>query len=157
MKKMFYLLMSVLLVILSVTFVTTQTTDEVIGLVQQAKAAIETNAFQTLTKINKGDHPYKNIDNPALYVFILDTDLNLEAHFQTDIVGRNQKGKPDAKGKIFHDEILAKALKDGSGWIDYYFENPKTKELAHKNTYFELVKGSNGKDYIVCSGKYYDE
>lgn len=157
MKHVLIIICGMLLLAVSVNFVAAQTTEEVTALVEQTKGAIEKNVYQTFAKIDKGDHPYKNIDNPALYVFVLDTDLNLVAHFKTDIVGRNQKGKPDAKGKLFRDEILAKALKDGSGWIDYYFENPKTKELAHKNTFFKLVKGSDGKDYIVCSGKYYGE
>ena len=157
MKKLFYLVVSVLLLVVSVAFVAAQTTEEVTALVEQTKKAFEKNAFQTLAKINIGEHPYKDLDNPSLYVFVLDTDLNLVAHFKTPIVGRNQKGKPDAKGKMFRDEILAKALKDGSGWVDYYFENPKTKQLAHKNTFFKLVKGSNGVDYIICSGKYFEE
>ena len=157
MKKLFYLVVSVLLLAVSVTFVGATTTEEVIALVEQTQEAMEKNAFQTMAKINMGDHPYKNIDNPALYVFVLDTDLTLVAHFKTAIVGRNQKGKPDAKGKLFRDEFLAVALKDGTGWVDYYFENPKTKKLAHKNTFVKLVKGSNGVDYIVCSGKYYDD
>ncbi len=121
------------------------------------RGTLKKNAFQTFARINKGDHPYRNKDNAALYVFVLDTELNLVAHFKTSIVGRNQKGKPDAKGKLFRDEILAKALTNGSGWVDYHFENPKTKKLAHKNTFFRLAKGSNGEEYIVCSGKYFDE
>ena len=157
MKKILYFIVSFLLLTVSVSFVAATTTEEVTTLVEQTKEAIEKNAFQTLAKINKGDHPYKDIDNPALYVFVLDTDLNLVAHFKTPIVGRNQKGKPDSKGKMFRDEILAKALKDGTGWVDYHFENPKTKKIAHKNTFFKLAKGSNGVDYIVCCGKYYDD
>ena len=76
---------------------------------------------------------------------------------KTDVIGKNVKGKPDVKGKKFRDEILAKALKDGSAWVDYYFANPKTKQIARKSTYFELARGSDGKDYIVGSGKYFDE
>ena len=128
----------ILLLAVSVTFVGATTTEEVTALVEQTQGEIEKNAFQTFAKINMGDHPYKNIDNPALYVFVLDTDLTLVAHFKTAIVGRNQKGKPDAKGKLFRDEFLAIAQKDGSGWVDYYFENPKTKKLAHKNTFVKL-------------------
>lgn len=157
MKNLFRLVVCLIFLAVSVCFVAAQTTEEVTSLVEQTKEEIEKNAFQTLAKINIGEHPYKNIDNPSLYVFILDTDLNLVAHFKTPIVGRNMKGKPDAKGKLYRDEILAKALKDGSGWVDYYYENPKTKKLAHKNTFLKLVKGSDGKDYIVCSGKYFDE
>ena len=76
---------------------------------------------------------------------------------KTKVIGKNVKGKPDVKGKKFRDEMLAKAQKDGSGWVDYYFMNPKTKQLAHKTAYFELARGSDGKDYIIGSGKYFDE
>jgi signal transduction histidine kinase len=156
MKQVLIIICSIVLLGVSGNFVAAQTTEEVTALVEQTKVNMEKNAFQTLAKINMGDHPYKNIDNPALYVFVLDTNLDLVAHFKTAIVGRNQKGKPDAKGKLFRDEFLTVAQRDGSGWVDYHFENPKTKKLAHKNTFVKLVKGSNGVDYIVASGKYYD-
>ena len=155
MKNLFYLFVSLLFFTVSVTFVTAQTTEEVTALVEQTSEDISKNLYQTLAKINMGEHPYKNLDNPSLYVFVLDTDLNLIAHFKTDIVGRNMKGKPDVKGKLYRDEFLAVAQKDGSGWVDYYFENPKTKKIEHKNTFVKLAKGSDGKDYLVCSGMYY--
>ena len=157
MKKLFYLIASILLLVLSVIFAGAQTKEEVTALVEQTSEDISKNLYQTLAKINMGEHPYKNLDNPSLYVFVLDTDLNLIAHFKTAIVGRNMKGKPDVKGKLYRDEFLAVAQKDGSGWVDYYFENPKTKEIEHKNTFVKLAKGSDGKDYLVCSGRYYDE
>jgi polar amino acid transport system substrate-binding protein len=157
MKKLFYLVMSVLLLVVSVAFVAAQTSEEVTALVEQTSEDISKNLYQTLAKINMGEHPYKNLDNPSLYAFVLDTDLNLIAHFKTAIVGKNMKGKPDVKGKLYRDEFLAVAQKDGSGWVDYYFENPKTKKIEHKNTFVKLAKGSDGRDYLVCSGRYYDE
>lgn len=157
MKKLFYLVMSVLLLVVSVAFVAAQTSEEVTALVEQTSEDISKNLYQTLAKINMGEHPYKNLDNPSLYVFVLDTDLNLIAHFKTAIVGRNMKGKPDVKGKLYRDEFLAVAQKDGSGWVDYYFENPKTKKIEHKNTFVKLAKGNDGRDYLVCSGKYFAE
>lgn len=157
MKKLFCLIVSILLLALSVPFSVAQTKDEVTALVEQTSEDISKNLYQTLAKINMGEHPYKNLDNPSLYVFVLDTDLNLIAHFKTDIVGRNMKGKPDVKGKLYRDEFLAVAQKDGSGWVDYYFENPKTKKIEHKNTFVKLTKGNDGRDYLVCSGRYYDE
>jgi signal transduction histidine kinase len=157
MKKLFYLVMSVLLLVVSVAFVAAQTSEEVTALVEQTSEDISKNLYQTLAKINMGEHPYKNLDNPSLYAFVLDTDLNLIAHFKTAIVGRNMKGKPDVKGKLYRDEFLAVAQKDGSGWVDYYFENPKTKKIEHKTTFVKLAKGSDGRDYLVCSGRYYDE
>jgi polar amino acid transport system substrate-binding protein len=157
MKNLFYLTVSLLFLTVFVAFAAAQTTDEVTSLVGQTKEAISQDAQGTLAKINAGEHPYKDKDNPALYVFVLDTDLTLVGHFKSSIVGNNQKGKPDVKGKLYRDEFLAVAQKDGSGWVDYYFENPKTKKIEHKNTFVELAKGSDGKEYIVCSGMYYGE
>lgn len=135
-----------------------QTTDQVTSLVQETKTAVEQNALQTFARINRAEAPYQDADNPSLYVFVLDTELTVIAHpIRTGTIGTSLKGKPDAKGKLFRDEILEKALKDGSGWVDYYFVNPKTNELAHKISYFELVRGSDGKDYIIGSGKYFED
>lgn len=156
MKKLTHLV-GFLLLVLTANVAQAQTSEQVVGLVQQAKTAIEGNALQTFARINRAEHPYKDKDNPSLYIFVFDTDLNVVAHaIKTAVIGKNVKGKPDVKGKNFRDEMLAVALKDGSGWVDYYFDNPTTKETEHKTTYFELAKGSDGKSYIVGSGKYAD-
>lgn len=158
MKKLQNIAATILLFALPIAFAAAQTSEEVVALVKQTNEAVGKNALQTFARINRAEHPYKNAENPSLYVFVFDTDLNVVAHaIKTQVIGKNVKGKPDAKGKMFRDEMLAKALKDGEGWVDYYFENPKTKELAHKNTYFELAKGSDGKNYLVGSGKYFDD
>lgn len=158
MKKLTYIIASLLFLTVSINSSAAQTNEEVTALVKQTKAAIEKNALQTFARINRAEHPYKNKDNPSLYVFVFDTNLTVVAHaIKTKVVGKNVKGKPDSKGKKFRDEMLARAKKDGSGWVDYYFHNPKTKKTAHKNAYFELAKGNDGKEYIVGSGKYYDK
>ena len=135
--------------------VAAQTDNEVIGLVKETRAGLEKNAEQTLESILFAEHPYKNESNPSLYVFVLDTNLTVAAHpILSHIVGENLKGKPDVKGKMFRDEMLEKALKDGKGWVDYHYLNPQTKEVGRKISYFELANGSDGKKYIVGSGKY---
>ena len=137
--------------------VAAQTTDEVVALVQQTKSDIEKNATLTLEQINAGEHPYKDSENSSLYVFVLDVELNVAAHaIKPQSVGKNLKGKPDAKGKMFRDEIQRKALNDGEGWVDYYYLNPKTNEVSHKESYFELAEGSDGRSYIIGSGKYFE-
>lgn len=158
MRKVPLFVAGLLLLVLSGGLAVAQTSEEVVALVKQTRAAIEKNALQTFARINRAEDPYKNAENPSLYVFVFDTDLNVVAHaIKTEVIGKNVKGKPDVKGKMFRDEMVAKALQDGSGWVDYYFSNPKTKQLAHKNAYFELANGSDGKSYIVGSGKYFDE
>jgi signal transduction histidine kinase len=147
-----------LLLIASSGFVIAQTNDEVTSLVEQTAEAIEKNALQTLARINRAEHPYMNKDDPSLYVFVLDTYLTVNGHpIRTKFIGRNLKGKPDVKGKMFRDEFLAVARKYGSGWVDYHFLNPKTKKQENKTSFIKLVKGSDGKEYIVGCGKYYHE
>lgn len=158
MKKLINRVAMMLMVALSMGAASAQTSEEVTALVKQTRAAIEKNALQTLARINRAEHPFKNEKNPSLYVFVFDTDLTVVAHaIKTAVIGKNVKGKPDSKGKKFRDEMLVKVKQDGNGWVDYYFVNPKTKKEAHKIAYVELAKGSDGKEYIVGSGKYYDE
>ena len=158
MKKLLCLVVSVLLLVVSATYVAAITTEEAVALVEQTTKDIEKNALQTLARINRAEHPYKNKDNPSLYIFVLDTDLTVNGHpIKTKVIGKNMKGKPDIKGKMFRDEFLAVARKDGSGWVDYYFLNPKTKKEEHKTSFIKLVKGSDGKEYIVGCGKYFEE
>ena len=158
MKKLLCLVGSIVLLIVSVTFVAAQTSDQCTALVEQTAKAIEENALQTLARINRAEHPYKNKDNPALYVFVLNPDQTIVGHpIKTKVIGKNMKGKPDIKGKMFRDEFVAVARKDGSGWVDYYFLNPKTQKEEHKTSFIKLVKGSDGNEYIVGSGKYFDE
>lgn len=158
MKNVYCNLMFLLVLSLSVNVVAAQTREEVVALVKQTKADMEENTALTLKKVNSGEHPYKDAKNPSLYVFIHDIDINVAAHaIKPHTVGKNLKGKPDIKGKMFRDEIKKKALANGKGWVDYYYLNPKNKEESHKESYFELVRGSDGKQYIVGSGKYFDK
>ncbi len=142
------------LLISSVNFASAQTNEEVIALVKETRADIEKNAEETFESILFGDHPYKNEHNPSLYVFVLDTDLTVAAHaIMPHMMGKNLKGKPDVKGKMFREEMLKKARKDGSGWIKYHYFNPKTQKAILKISYFELAHGNDGKKYIVGSGR----
>lgn len=158
MKKISKLFLSLLLFIAVADYAAAQSSEDVVALVKQTREAVEKNALQTFARINRAEHPYKNKDNPSLYIFAFDSDLNVVAHaIKTKVIGKNVKGKPDIKGKKFRDEMLAKATKDGSGWVDYYFMNPKTKVETHKTAYFELANGSDGNSYIIGSGKYFED
>ena len=73
MKNLYYLVVSLLFLAVSATLVAAITTEEAVALVEQTAKAIEENALQTLARINRAEHPYKNKDNPSLYVFVLDS------------------------------------------------------------------------------------
>lgn len=131
------------------------TDSQVTGLVNLTAEEIKKNASDTIEKINAGDDPYKNKSNPKLYEFVYDIDVNVVAHADNPLmIGKNFKGKGDVSGKKFRDEIVAGALKNGTGWEDYIYSSPAESGLYHKTAYYKLAKGNDGKDYILCSGKY---
>jgi polar amino acid transport system substrate-binding protein len=68
--------------------------------------------------------------------------------------GLNMSGKTDVAGTPFRDQIVAGALRQGTGWVEYVFMNPAESGLFEKTAYYTLVKGSDGEMYVVCSGTY---
>jgi polar amino acid transport system substrate-binding protein len=133
----------------------TFTDDAVVKLVNTTAAAVEKNASNTFRRINAGEAPYRDAKDPALYTFVYDENLTIVAHADNiQLVGMNFKGKTDVTGKLFRDEILEGALKNGTGWVDYVYMHPVQTNLYYKTTYYRLTNGSDGKSYIVCSGNY---
>ena len=116
---------------------------------------IEKNAPETIRHINAGEAPYRDPVNPALYVFVLDTNVTVVAHADNiQVVGFNQRGKTDVTGKPFRDEIVEGALAHGTGWEDYVYSNPVEAGVYRKTAYYQLVRGSDGNSYVVSSGTY---
>ena len=133
------------------------TEKQVTTLVETTCEALQKDAAATLAAINKGAAPFKDSANPALYAFVYDLDVKLIAHPKPDLVGKSMKGKPDLKGRKFRDEIVEKAQKEQTGWVDYLYQKPGESGIYEKTTYFEFTKGSDGASYVVCSGKYRDK
>jgi polar amino acid transport system substrate-binding protein len=124
-------------------------------LVNTTVAALEKNAPDTLQHINAGDAPYRNKTNPGLYAFVYSTNMTIAAHADNILlVGVNFKEKTDVTGKPYHDEILEGVLKNGTVWVDYVYMHPVQTNLYNKTTYCRLTEGSDGIQYIVCSGNY---
>jgi len=133
------------------------TDDMVIALVEQTASDLESNFAGTVTKMNNQESPYRDTEEPSLYSFAYDMDLTIVAHASNSaIVGINFEGKPDASGKLFRDEIRSGALNSaqGTGWVDYIYTKPDKSGLYQKTTYYKEITASNGKQYIVCSGRY---
>ena len=130
------------------------TDDAVTALVNATAQAIERDAPGTFRRINAGGAPYVDAADPSLYAFAYDTNLTMVAHPNTLLVGVNFRGKTDAAGTPFRDEIVAGAERNGTGWEDYVYLQPGRMNLYYKTTYFRLVRGSDGAPYVVCSGNY---
>jgi signal transduction histidine kinase len=81
---------------------------------------------------------------------VYDLSGNMLAHPNPKLVGQNMMDLPDASGKKYHRrEIIATAIKDGKGWTDYKYQNPKSKEIEEKTTYYEKID-----DIVICCGVY---
>ncbi|WP_410507654.1 cache domain-containing protein [Methanosarcina hadiensis] len=131
--------------------------NAVIELVNTTAAAIEKDASGTFRRINVGETPYRDSEDPGLYSFVYDTNMTVVAHADNiQLVGKNMTGKADVAGNPFHDEILEGALSNRTGWVDYVYMHPVQTNLYYKTTYYRLTQGSDGNSYIVCSGNYKD-
>jgi len=128
--------------------------EPIIRLVNKASLDIEKDAPGTLMKIRAGEHPYKD-KNTLTYIYVYDTNVTFVAHADNPTLnGFNFKGMADVTGKKFADETVAGAIKNGTGWVDYIWTNPAKSGLYYKTAYYRLTVGSDGKQYIVCAGKY---
>lgn len=88
-----------------------------------------------------------------MYIFVLDPKGIMIAHGVNEkYLGKNFIDLKDSTGKSFIREMINVANVNGSGWIDYQWFNPVTKETKPKSVYFERVD-----DLIFCSGIYYIE
>lgn len=86
----------------------------------------------------------------AMYIFVLDTQGTMLAHGVNErYVGQHFINMKDSAGKPFVRDLVKTANEKGSGWVDYNWYNPVTKEMKPKSVYFEKVD-----DLIICSGIY---
>jgi len=85
-----------------------------------------------------------------MYIYALNPKGTMLAHGVNEkFVGEDFLGIKDYDGKHFIKEIVDKANREGSGWIEYLWHNPVTKEVLPKTVYFEKVD-----TLIICSGVY---
>ena len=122
---------------------------EAVKMVKDAAAFYAANGMEkTLDVLNDQKGQFVKGD---LYVFAYGFDGTMMANVvKPNLVGQNVLDVPDAVGKKFRQEIVEKAKKDKSGWIDYKTIHPKTKKNEEKSSYCENA----GDEIIICCGVY---
>ncbi|MGZ3580117.1 MAG: cache domain-containing protein [Syntrophales bacterium] len=122
--------------------------DDAKTLVKKAVAYVKYQGKEkAIAEISK---PRGMFDKGELYVFAYDLQGVMVAHPKNPtLIGKNLIDIPDSEGKLFRKEIVEKAKIKGSGWVDYKYLNPETKEYEHKTTYFQKEG-----DLIICCGAY---
>lgn len=88
------------------------------------------------------------------YFFILDNDCRMIMHpIRTDLEGRDQTRKKGEKGALFFKQMVDMAVKDGSGFITYYWALPNSSAIGPKISYAGYYEPWN---WIVATGIYVD-
>jgi len=94
----------------------------------------------------------------ATYLFSYDLDGNVllnPAFPKREGTNPAKASEKDAKGKLFHEEIIKTARTRGEGWVDYWFPKPGQTEPSHKWTYVKAVK-LDGISGLIGAGFYPD-
>lgn len=97
---------------------------------------------------------FSNLKGPfvkgELYIFVMNLTGTMLAHGVNEkYIGSDFIGVKDSDGRSFVREIVEVANTKGSGFVDYKWYNPTTKEELVKHVYFEKVD-----DLIFSSGVY---
>ena len=114
-----------------------------IGSADEAKAMVDKAI--AYVKANGKDKAFAEVDNQKgkfvkedLYVWISDMSGLILAHGANEkLIGKDVSPLKDSDGKFFIKEIIEGAKTKGSGWVDYHWVNPVTKEIEKKSTYFK--------------------
>lgn len=122
--------------------------DEAVAQVKKAAAFIKANgqekAFAAFNDPNGG---FKDRD---LYIVAMDFTGKMLAHgANAKLIGKNLMELRDSEGKYFVKEYLAFSQTKGSGWVDFKWPNPVSKEIEQKSLYVEKVG-----DIVVGCGIY---
>ena len=124
--------------------------EAAVSLVREARGYFEKEGRgKTLEELNKKDGKF---NRGGSYVFAYSIEGVLLAHpHKKNLVGKDLSGWIDTDGNFFRKEIVAKARRDGSGWVKYVYDNPETGKSENKMTYFERAG-----DLILSCGIYID-
>lgn len=121
---------------------------DAIAMVDKGLAYMKKNGKDALIKEINAKNP--EFVQGELYLYVRAVDGTVLAHpVNAKLVGKNMITLPDAEGKYFRKEIIDRAKSEGKGWVDYSYNNPVSKVIEKKSTYFVL----NG-DVILESGIY---
>lgn len=121
--------------------------EDATQLVNDAVAAVSKDKAAGTQEIG---NPKGRFIKGEIYVFAYDLAGVMVAHpINSKLVGKNLLDVPDAAGKMFRQEIIDGAKRDGAVTVDYKYKNPKSGAIEDKVTYCKKAA-----DLVVCAGYY---
>jgi len=128
----------------------TRSKDDAKGWVEAAKTFYR-NAGKRIA-LAEFTNPNGQFREGEMYIYALNPKGTMLAHgINERFVGEDFSGLTDSDGKFFIREIVDAANAKGSGWVEYKWYHPVTKEWLPKVAYFEKVD-----DLIIVSAVYKD-
>ena len=119
--------------------------------VDRAVALIAQRGPAAFAELRDRKGPFVFMDT---YVFVTTPDgTELVNAGQPSLEGRNIIDLKDVKGTPIARNFIAAAMKDGKGWVSYYWYRPGESTPVRKQTYVRKVSSGNI-TYIVGSGFY---
>jgi cytochrome c len=108
---------------------------DAVAMVDKGLAYLKKNGKEALIKEINAKNP--DFVQGELYLYVRAVEGTVLAHpVNPKLVGKNMLGLPDAEGKYFRKEIVDRAKSEGKGWVDYSYNNPVSKVIEKKSTYF---------------------
>jgi signal transduction histidine kinase len=120
-------------------------------LVNKAATLVDKDGKAAFVEFRKKDSEWFH-GTTYLYAYDLKGNVLLNPAFPKR-EGTNVTGQQDAKGKLFHNEIIKTAETKGSGWVDYMFPKPGQTEPTQKWAYVKKVT-VDGVPALIASGFY---
>ena len=122
--------------------------------VNRAADVIAAEGKAGFPKLRDNRGPFLFMDT---YVFVYTTDgFEVVNPGQPSMEGTNIIDLKDVNGKEISRQLIAEAMENGSGWVDYYWYKPGDNTPTRKLTFVRKVQV--GQDtYIVGSGYYTEE
>lgn len=113
------------------------TAAEAVELVKKARSYLKKQGREKA--LSEFSNPKGAFNDRDLYIFVVDRDGNMIAHgANPKLIGKRVTDIRDVNGKPFGQAMMDLAFKqDRSGWIDYVFIHPVTKNMEPKSSYIE--------------------
>jgi len=125
------------------------TRDEAIAMVKRVQEKFKKDGRDATFKAITEQAP--EFHDRDLYPFVYDLNGVCVAHgANAALIGKNLIDLKDDKGKLLVQELVAVAKGPGSGWVDFRWPNPITKQVQDKSSYVEVLGGA----YLVGVGIY---
>ena len=119
--------------------------DELIEAISTSVALLETKGAAALPELDR-----IRFCGGEGYVITADENLiALQTPVSKEFIGKDMSMMQDPNGKYFIVESKVLADRDGEGWVDYVWVNPRTKALAQKCSFIKAARMDGSKVYVM--------